>query len=91
MPAFRHVPRRLLDLQLACGDGDFLRQRQFEYAAVEAGLGACWMTGPLWVEDAVLEYLGCPEWGLIGITPIGWPDQTPPTPPRKHQDIEWLG
>ena len=63
--------------------------QNFLLLAHEAGLGACWMTGPLWVEDAVLEYLGCPERGLIGITPIGWPDQTPPTPPRKHQDIEW--
>jgi hypothetical protein len=49
------------------------------------------MTGPLWVEDAVLEYLGCPGWALIGMTPVGWPDQVPPTPPRKHLAIEWLG
>lgn len=57
--------------------------------AHEAGLGACWMTGPLWVEEAVLEYLGCPGWGLIGLTPVGWPDQVPPTPPRKIETIEW--
>ena len=69
--------------------GSSAAMQNFLLLAHEAGLGACWMTGPLWVEDAVLEYLGCPERGLIGITPIGWPDQTPPTPPRKHQDIEW--
>ena len=63
--------------------------QNFLLLAHEAGLGACWMTGPLWVEDAVVEYLGCPGWGLIGLTPVGWPDQTPPVPPRKHAAIEW--
>ena len=59
--------------------------------AHEAGLGACWMTGPLWVEQAILEYLGCPGWGLVGLSPMGWPDQNPPVPPRKHESIEWRG
>ena len=61
----------------------------FLLLAHEAGLGACWMTGPLWVENAVLEYLGCPEYGLVGLTPVGWPDQNPPVPPRKQKTIEW--
>jgi hypothetical protein len=47
------------------------------------------MTGPLWVEEQVLDYLGCAGWGLVGITPVGWPDQNPPVPPRKHETIEW--
>lgn len=63
--------------------------QNFLLLAHEAGLGACWMTGPLWVEDAVVEYLNCPGWGLIGLTPVGWPDQIPPVPPRKHENIEW--
>ena len=63
--------------------------QNFLLLAHEAGLGACWMTGPLWVENAVLEYLGCPEYGLVGLTPVGWPDQNPPVPPRKHKTIEW--
>ena len=71
--------------------GSSAAMQNFLLLAHEAGLGACWMTGPLWVEDAVLEYLGCPGWALIGMTPVGWPDQTPPTPPRKHLAIEWLG
>ena len=63
--------------------------QNFLLLAHEAGLGACWMTGPLWVEDAVLEYLRCSGWGLVGLTPVGWPDQAPPVPPRKHETIEW--
>jgi len=58
--------------------------------AHEAGLGTCWMTGPLWVEKEICEFLGYPEWRLVGLTPIGYPDQTPPVPPRKHETIVWL-
>jgi len=63
--------------------------QNFLLLAHEAGLGTCWMTGPLWVEEAVVEHLGCPGWGLVGLTPVGWPDQSPPVPPRKHETIEW--
>jgi len=63
--------------------------QNFLLLAHEAGLGACWMTGPLWVEKAVLAYLRCSDCGLVGITPVGWPDQSPPLPPRKHEAIEW--
>lgn len=69
--------------------GSSAAMQNFLLLAHEAGLGACWMTGPLWVEQAVLEYLGCPDHALISLTPVGWPDQTPPTPPRKHLAIEW--
>jgi len=58
--------------------------------AYEAGLGTCWMTGPLWVEKELLDFLGYPDWRLVGLTPIGYPDQTPPVPPRKHEEILWL-
>lgn len=71
--------------------GSSAAMQNFLLLAHEAGLGACWMTGPLWVEEAVLEFLGCPGWGLIGLTPVGWPDQSPPTPPRKERPIEWRG
>jgi nitroreductase len=63
--------------------------QNFLLLAHEAGLGACWMTGPLWVEEEIISYLNCPGWGLVGISPVGWPDQIPPTPPRKQKDIEW--
>lgn len=63
----------------------------FQLLAHEAGLGTCWMTGPLWVEGELLEFLGHREgWRLLALTPVGWPDQTPPVPPRKHTDIFWL-
>lgn len=63
----------------------------FLLLAHEAGLGTCWMTGPLWVENDILDFLGHREgWRLLALTPVGWPDQTPPVPPRKHEDIIWL-
>ena len=63
----------------------------FQLLAHEAGLGTCWMTGPLWVEEEILAFLGVKEgWRLLALTPVGYPDQTPPVPPRKHEDIVWL-
>lgn len=57
----------------------------------EAGLGTCWMTGPSWVEDEILALLDHSKgWRLLALTPVGYPDQTPPVPPRKHEDIIWL-
>ena len=55
------------------------------------GLGACWMTGPLWVEDEILAYLGREgNSRLVAAIPIGYPDQSPPVPPRKHETIHWM-
>ncbi len=63
----------------------------FVLLAHEAGLGTCWMTGPLWVEDELLDFLSHRDgWRLLALTPVGWPDQVPPVPPRKHADIFWL-
>lgn len=58
--------------------------------AYEAGLGTCWMTGQLWIESEMLRFLGYPEWRLLAITPIGYPDQAPPIPPRKDETIVWM-
>ncbi|MDR3565307.1 MAG: nitroreductase family protein [Negativicutes bacterium] len=58
--------------------------------AHQAGLGTCWMTGQLWVEKEILSFLGYPNWRLLGMTPIGYPDQTPPVPPRKDETIIWM-
>jgi nitroreductase len=62
----------------------------FLLLAHEAGLGTCWMTGPLWVEDEILEFLDHTDWRLVGLTPVGYPDQSPPIPPRKDETIVWL-
>lgn len=60
-------------------------------AAHIEGLGACWLTGPLWVEDEILTYLGRQEDArLVAAIPIGFPDQTPPVPPRKHETVHWM-
>ncbi|HHV73010.1 MAG TPA: nitroreductase family protein [Clostridia bacterium] len=60
-------------------------------AAHDKGLGTCWMTAPLWVEDKVMDYLGISEeWKLVAVTPIGYPDQNPPAPPRKPNVVTWL-
>lgn len=60
-------------------------------AAHDKGVGTCWMTAPLWVEDRVMSFLGLnDEWKLVAVTPVGYPDQNPPAPPRKGEPIIWL-
>ncbi len=59
--------------------------------AHDKGVGTCWMSAPLWIEDSVMKYLGMEkEWKLVGITPMGYSDLTPPIPPRKGYPIEWI-
>jgi nitroreductase len=58
--------------------------------AHEAGLATCWMTGQLWVEKEILEHLKVTGYRLAGIIPLGYAGQTPPVPPRKHEEITWI-
>ena len=59
--------------------------------AHEKGIGTCWMSAPLWIEKTIMEYLKMDkEWKLVGITPFGYPDQSPPVPPRKGDPIVWI-
>lgn len=58
--------------------------------AHDAGLATCWMTGYSALDKELAEFLGCPGWKLAGVTPVGYPDQTPPVPPRKHETIIWM-
>lgn len=62
----------------------------FLLLAHEAGLGTCWMTGYDHVEKELLELLGVEGYKLVGVTPVGYPDQTPPVPPRKGEKVLWL-
>lgn len=55
------------------------------------GLGACWMTGPTYVAGEVNRFLGIEDQELVAIVPIGYPDQSPPAPPRKGYKIRWVG
>lgn len=56
-------------------------------AAHEEGLGTCWMSGILFVEDEILKFLGCENQSLVSAIVIGYPDQDPPIPPRKEHKI----
>ncbi|MDR1685274.1 MAG: nitroreductase family protein [Desulfovibrio sp.] len=62
----------------------------FLLLAHEAGLACCWMTGYALVENDLMRLLGIEGYKLVGVTPVGWPDQSPPVPPRKHEDIVWM-
>ncbi|MBE2888176.1 nitroreductase family protein [Geobacter anodireducens] len=52
-------------------------------AATEMGLGTCWMG--LFNEDLIRKGLGIPPtFRIVGITPLGYPDQDPKPRPRKE-------
>jgi nitroreductase len=52
-------------------------------AAHELGLGTCWMG--MFDEESVKKALGIPQAiRVIGITPLGYPDQEPRPRPRKE-------
>lgn len=52
-------------------------------AALELGLGTCWMG--MYDEAAIKERLGIPEEiRVVGVTPLGYPDQDPRPRPRKE-------
>ncbi|MZP29688.1 NAD(P)H-flavin oxidoreductase [Heliobacterium undosum] len=60
-------------------------------AAHANGLGTCWMTGPLHVADEVNERLGVAGQELVALITLGYPDQSPPAPPRKPGRVTWVG
>lgn len=54
-------------------------------AAVEEGLGTCWLGTPGWKEDKLKELLKIPEHiKIVAVTPVGYPDESPKARPRKH-------
>jgi nitroreductase len=61
----------------------------FLLLAHETGLATCWMTGYVAIEKQILDLVEVQGYRLVGITPVGYPDQTPPVPPRKQEDIVW--
>lgn len=60
-------------------------------AAYAEGLGACWMTGPLHVADQINEFLGIRNKRLVAVIPLGYPDESPPTPKRKPNRVVYEG
>ena len=59
--------------------------------AWDRGLGTCWMTAPKNAEDQINNAMGIADQELVAIIPIGYPDQSPPAPPRKADKIHWIG
>ncbi len=57
----------------------------------EEGLGGCWMTGPVHLEDEINDLLGVEGMELQALIPVGIPETTPTTPKRKEGRIEWIG
>jgi len=55
------------------------------------GLGTCWMTAPKYVEDEINRFMGVNDMELVSVIPVGYPDQSPPAPPRKGEKISWVG
>ena len=63
-------------------------------AAWEEGLGTVWIGGPIIYSEETREILGLTESEeIVGIIPIGYPDEDPVPPERKDLDqkIKWLG
>jgi nitroreductase len=81
-----HDPVNMANLQ----SGAALMQNLLLAAHAE-GLGTCWMTGVLFVEQELLKFLGKPDRQLLAITPIGYSAKEPPVPPRKDREVRWLG
>lgn len=57
-------------------------------AARALGLGTCWMTGPLQDEKNLRQVLDIPaSKEIVAITPLGYPVEFPPAPPRIDADL----
>ncbi len=61
-------------------------------AAHALGLGSCWMTGPVHVEEEINRELGITGKKLVAVIPIGYPAKKPPVPPRRDTDkkVVWM-
>ncbi len=59
-------------------------------AAYAKGLGTCWMTGPKYMEEEINKLVGMEDRELVALIPIGYPDQSPPAPPRKPGVVKWI-
>lgn len=61
-------------------------------AAHSLGLGTCWMTGPVHVEDEINKALEVEGKKLVAVITVGYPAKEPPVPPRRDVDkkVVWL-
>jgi nitroreductase len=60
-------------------------------AATYEGLGACWMTNPVHLQDEVEQVLEVQGMDLVAFVPVGYAGKEPPTPPRKEGRVSWVG
>ena len=60
-------------------------------SAYSRGLGSCWMTAQKAVEEEITEFVGMAGYELVSIVSLGYPNQSPPAPPRKSDVVKWLG
>jgi len=59
--------------------------------AFEKGLGTCWMTGPLCMEEEFNRLLGVEGKKLIALITLGYPVESPKPPPRRKNKVVYLG
>ena len=59
--------------------------------AYERGLGTCWMTGPLNMEEEFNRLLGIEGKKLVALITLGYPDEKPRIPPRRGEKVEYRG
>jgi nitroreductase len=43
------------------------------------------------MEEEINAFLGMEGRELVSIVPLGYPDQSPPAPPRKENVVRWVG
>jgi nitroreductase len=60
-------------------------------AATFEGLGSCWMTNPVHLEEEVNSLLGVEGMDLMAFVPVGHIAKEPPIPPRKEGSVRWIG
>lgn len=58
--------------------------------AHNAGLGTCWLNGPLYLQKEISQLLGIEDQEMVAAVTIGYPDQKPPVPRRKQDCIYWI-
>jgi nitroreductase len=61
-------------------------------AAHAMGLGTCWMTGPIHVEEEINRALGITDKKLVAVITVGYSAKNPPVPPRRDVDrkVVWM-
>ncbi|MFZ5631494.1 MAG: nitroreductase family protein [Bacillota bacterium] len=57
--------------------------------AYAQGLGTCWTTAPLVIQEQIKDHLGIQDAELVGVIPTGYPEALPKPPKRKADRVIW--